>query len=329
MRTKKRLSIVACGLAAWLPAAIQPAAAQAADPAGPFSLAQLESASPATASPATASPSAISASDASDSQPWQFSAASYAWLMGVTGNIGVRGQQVDTNASFIDLVQKSNTLFGLMGYFEADKGPAGVYLDLVYTKLNFSASQTAYRNPLPGLRISANAYAAASYQLFIAEMGGVYTLANWRRSETSFTAVDGLLAFRYWNNMLTASFDADANFDIGRRFRFDRSGGLAIASSDVIQWVDPVVGFRLRHQFDAHQELSLRGDIGGFGLGSQFSWQALAVYRYGWQLEGGQTLSALLGFRALSVAYSRGSGDDTTAINELLYGPIIGVSLRF
>ena len=117
--------------------------------------------------------------------------------------------------------------------------------------------------------------------------------------------------------------------DIGRRFRFDRSGGIAIASSDVIQWVDPVIGFRVRHQIDAHQEFSMRGDIGGFGLGSQFSWQALAVYRYGWQLEGGQTLSALLGFRALSVAYSRGSGDDTTSINELLYGPIVGVSLRF
>ena len=317
-RTSKRASILACALAAWLCAAMQPDPARAADPAG--------------AAPSPGAPSAASDSPAAalpDPQPWQFSMASYAWLMGVTGNIGVRGQQVDTNASFIDLVQKSNTLFGLMGYFEADKGPAGVYLDLVYTKLNFSASQTAYRNPLPALRISANAYAAASYQLFIAEMGGVYTLANWRRSETSFTAVDGLLAFRYWNNQLTASFDADINFDVGRRFRFDRSGGLAIASSDVIQWVDPVVGFRVRHQIDSHQEFSMRGDIGGFGLGSQFSWQALAVYRYGWRLEGGQTLSALLGFRALSVAYSRGSGDDTTAINELLYGPIIGVSLRF
>ena len=313
---KKRFAILAGALAAWLAATILPAAAQTADP-----LPAPSSASPGSASPASASPA--------DPEPWRFSLASYAWLMGVTGNVGVRGQQVDTNASFIDLVQKSNTLFGLMGYAEADKGPAGVYLDLIYTKLNFSASQTSYRNPLPALRISTNAYAAASYQLFIAEMGGVYELAKWRYGEASSTAVDGLLAFRYWNNQLTASFDADVNFDIGRRFRFDRSGGIAIASSDVIQWVDPVIGFRVRHQIDAHQEFSMRGDIGGFGLGSQFSWQALAVYRYGWQLEGGQTLSALLGFRALSVAYSRGTGDDTTSINELLYGPIVGVSLRF
>ena len=87
--------------------------------------------------------------------------------------------------------------------------------------------------------------------------------------------------------------------------------------------------FRLRHQFTPHQELMVRGDVGGFGLGSQFSWQAVAIYGYGWQLESGGTLTAMLGFRALAVNYIQGSGNDAMALNELMYGPLIGLSYRF
>ncbi len=280
------------------------------------------------ATSAIAQPRPAAAPSPADPEPWRFTAASYAWLMGVTGSVTARNQVVDTNASFVDLVQKSNTLFGLMGYFEADKGKAGVYLDLVYTSLNFGASQTNYRNPLPGLRISTAASAALSYQLFIAELGGVYQLGRWQHSETSATSLDGLLAFRYWNNSIAASFNADINFDVGRRLNFDRSFGLATARADAIQWVDPILGLRVKHQFTPHQEIMVRGDIGGFGLGSQLTWQAVAIYGYGWHLEGGQNLVAMLGFRALGVNYTAPSGGDT-AINEIMYGPILGVTFRF
>lgn len=247
----------------------------------------------------------------------------------MTGNVTARGQTIDTNATFIDLLQKSNTVAGLMSYFEADKGRVGVYLDVVYTKMNFSASQASYRNPLPALKISSSAYAAMTYELFVAQAGGVYELAYWKHGPESHTAIDGLMGFRYWNNTIKATFDADANFDLGNRFNFERSFGLAVAGSGTIQWVDPLIGFRVRHQFTQHQELMVRGDIGGFGLGSQFSWEAVAMYGYGWQLESGGKLTAMLGFRALAVNYVQGSGNDTTAINELMYGPVIGVSYRF
>jgi hypothetical protein len=264
-----------------------------------------------------------------DADPWRFNATAYAWLLGIAGSTTVRGQTIDTNASFLDLAHKSTTLFGLMGYFEANKGRAGMYADLVYTKINVSASQAAYRTPLPGLRISTSASAALSYELFIAEVGGVYQIARWTGADSMQTSIDGLLAFRYWNNSLAATFDADATFDIGRLFPFERSFGLAVARSDVIQWVDPLIGLRLKHQFTPRHEIMVRGDIGGFGLGSQFSWQAVAKYGYAWQLDGGQKLTALLGFRALAVNYSRGSGNTYLNINEVLYGPIVGLSYRF
>lgn len=280
------------------------------------------------AQPVAAQSEVHPATKPTDPDAWRFNAASYGWLIGVSGSVTAHGQAVDTNASFIDLVQKSNSLIGLMGYFEADKGKAGMYVDAVYTKLGFGAGNTGYRNPIGGLRITTSASAALTYELFIVEVGGVYELFRWQHAEGSSTAIDGVMAFRYWNNSIAASFDADATVNTAR-LGFDRSFGIATARADAIQWVDPVFGVRVRHQFTPRQEFVVRGDIGGFGLGSQFSWQAVAVYSYAWELEGGRKLAALLGFRALGTNYSSGSGLNAVGIDEVLYGPVIGVSYRF
>jgi hypothetical protein len=263
----------------------------------------------------------------SDPEPWRVNATLYAWAINVSGNVTVRNQTLDTNASIFDLLQKSDSLAGFMGYFEADKGRVGFYSDLVFAKLGFGAGQVNYRNPLPGLQITTSASAALTYQLFIIEMGGLVELYRWAGSEGSFTAIDGILGFRYWNNQVAASFDANINADFSP-LHIQRSFGFAVARSDVVQWVDPVLGLRLRHRFTPNQEVFVRGDVGGFGLGSQFAWQAVAVYSYAWQLSGYQ-IAAVVGFRALGVNYRSGSSPDTFGINEVLYGPIIGASFRF
>jgi hypothetical protein len=262
-----------------------------------------------------------------DSEPWRFNVALYGWAMSVGGNVTVRNQTIDTSASFIDLVQKSDSLIGFMGYVEADKGRLGVYSDLVFAKLGFGAGQTNYRNPLPGLSISTTTNAALTYQLFIVEMGGVYELFRWPgATEGSATALDGLLGFRYWNNSIDASFNATATASVAS-LGLQRSFGLSVTTSDTVQWVDPLVGLRLRHSFTPHQQVFVRGDIGGFGLGSQFTWQAVGAYSYAWQFTGYQ-VAALIGFRALGVSYSA-PGNPAFGINEVLYGPIIGASFRF
>jgi hypothetical protein len=275
----------------------------------------------ATAQPAVADPLP------GDPDSWRVNLALYGWAMSVSGNATVRNQTLDTSASFLDLVQKSDTLLGFMGYVEANKGPAGIYADLVFTRLGFGAGQVGYRNPIAGLQITTSASAALTYQLFIAEVGGLYELVRWPGAEGSSTAIDGLLGFRYWNNSIAATFDASANVNF-TNLHIERSFGIAVARSDVVQWVDPVLGLRLRHRFIPNQEIFVRGDIGGFGLGSQFAWQAVAAYSYAWQFTGYQ-IAAVLGFRALGVNYISGSGVDTIGINEVLYGPIIGASFRF
>src|ERR1700757_4050972 len=80
---------------------------------------------------------AASNSSPSDPDAWRFRVALYGWAPSVAGKLTARGQTVDVNASFIQILQKSNSLIGYMGYFEADKGRVGFYLDTVWAKLGF------------------------------------------------------------------------------------------------------------------------------------------------------------------------------------------------
>src|SRR5262249_3598429 len=220
---------------------------------------------------------------------------------------------------------------GYMGYFEANKGQVGVYADVVWARLGFDRSGATYRNPIAGLQLSASANAALKYSLTIVEVGGLYEIARWPGPPGSFNALDGILGFRYWNNSIDLNLDVAANADftrlsnaLGRDVQVSRS--LAIAQSGSLDWVDPLVGLRLRHQSGPNQEFWVRGDVGGFGFQSNFEWQAVAVYSYAWQFTGYQ-ITALIGYRALGVNYTNTGSNNS--VDLVLHGPIIGVSVRF
>jgi hypothetical protein len=71
------------------------------------------------------------------------------------------------------------------------------------------------------------------------------------------------------------------------------------------------VGARLRHQFAPGLDLSISGDVGGFGVGSKFSWQALAALNYEFAKTKNVAWSGMIGYKALSVDYSKNSGLST------------------
>jgi hypothetical protein len=281
----------------------------------------------APAAPASAAP----APPPADPDPWRFRVALYGWAPSIAGNLTARGQTVDVNASFIQILQKSDSLLGYMGYAEADKGKVGFYLDTVWANLGFDHSTTSYRNPIAGLQISTSSNTAVTYSMTIVEAGGLYEFAHWPGSPGSFTAVDGLLGFRYWHNSVDLNFNLAGTVDftrlsnaLGRNVTFGRS--FAIVHSGDLDWVDPLVGLRLRHQFTPSQEIMVRGDIGGFGFQNNVEWQAVGVYSYAWQFNGYQ-LAALIGYRALGIDYT--NAGNSNSVNLVLHGPIIGFSVRF
>jgi len=263
---------------------------------------------------------------------WRFGVTVYGWATNISGNATARGNTVNFNASVIDLIQKSSSLAAWDSYFEADKGRFGFYADFVWAKLGIPASAASYVNPIRGVTLSAQANAAVTTSLTIIEAGGLYEIDKWPGSERSFTALDVYAGARYWNSSTQVNLDLTGTLDFSdpRLARFDRTKSIGVADSGTLQWVDPLIGLRLRHQFTPSQEIMAKGDIGGFGIpgASTFSWQLAGIYSYTWQFDG-YALAAIAGYRALSTNINFDSGTNANSLNLLMHGPIVGLTVKF
>jgi hypothetical protein len=68
-----------------------------------------------------------------------------------------------------------------------------------------------------------------------------------------------------------------------------------------------------------------RADIGGFGVGSDLTWSALAALD--WSLS--ESFGLVFGYRALDTDYSDGSGENRFAFDMLVSGPLLGLRYNF
>lgn len=91
-------------------------------------------------------------------------------------------------------------------------------------------------------------------------------------------------------------------------------------------WIDPVIGIRWMPQIAENWSLIIKGDIGGFGVGSDFTWN----------LQGGVAwdvtdyLTLVFEYRALSVDYSTGTEGtpDRFVYDTITHGPMFGLAFR-
>ena len=86
-------------------------------------------------------------------------------------------------------------------------------------------------------------------------------------------------------------------------------------------WWDPFIGLRGQVSLSEKCYFSAKGDIGGFGVGSDFAWQAEAVF--------GVSLTprhyAELGYRALSMDYDK----DGLIVDTVTHGAIVTLGMKF
>jgi hypothetical protein len=265
---------------------------------------------------------------------WQLSFTPYGWLVGVNGNATALGRTVDIDASFFDIVEKSDSIMALMGYFEARKGRFSFFTDVVWQDLSFDARRSVSGNPfpkLPNVNIAIKAKADLGYQSTVIQSGVFYQIAKWQGRDRAYTALDLSGSARYWNEEVHVSLHATGTLtaEIEKLgLVLQRSKSIAIAHSGTLEWVDPVVGARLRHQMASGAELILAGDVGGFGVGSDFSWQALATYGFDVNCFG-TPLRTVVGYRALAVDYSENGRVGKNGLDLVQHGPVMGIALRW
>ena len=97
-------------------------------------------------------------------------------------------------------------------------------------------------------------------------------------------------------------------------------------SADASQsWIDPVVGARLEVPIGKGWSFIGKGDVGGFGVGSDFAWQAMA--HFDWRSS--KTFGLTIGYVALDMDYENGSGRDFFKYDVLSQGPFAGATFDF
>jgi len=263
---------------------------------------------------------------------WQFSFTPYLWLPWISGNLVVKGRGLDVAvdpSQLLDHLDWPTIVPAWMSYAEARRGPLSLFNDIVWSDVSGGGG---FSRTVSG-RLATATFGGnikADYQLAIVETGGAYTVwSQGSQSSPGSTAFDLLTGARVWYQNVDISGNLTGTVALNGPLGITVMGNRAIAKSGSVDWVDPFVGARIQQQLAPGQEIMLRGDVGGFGAGSQFSWQAIATYNSPLCEIHGIPVDGYVGFRALSVDYSQGSGTSRFEFNNVIYGPVIGATMRF
>ena len=208
-----------------------------------------------------------------------------------------------------------------MGDFEARSGPFALLGNIAWTRIGLERDNVRSRTLVPGVTGTLGTSLGVDVEMAIAEVGAAYEVA--RFGPLAFDVLGGA---RYWHQQADLSLDVTAAVQVGD---LEVAGARAFARSGSVDWLDPIIGVRLRYTVAPGHELLLRGDIGGFGVGSDFSWQAVGAYGFELGAYQGISFSGVVGYRALYVDYVQGEGQQLYEFDMLLHGPVLGVSMRW
>jgi hypothetical protein len=241
----------------------------------------------------------------SSEDAWRVDFNSWMWLMGVEGDIGARGLTADVSADFADVVDASDSIFALSGRLEVGKGRWGGFVDGMYADIGAEDMS----GPLGVASID------VTFEEILIDFGIMYRIGEWAPTGNAAnnrhnTTLDLYVGGRYTD--LSVEVDPE----------------LLPSLSRDIDWIDPIVGAKLVLPVAERWHLRINGDVGGFGVESDFTWSVTAVVGYDFTLF---DLPATVfgGYRAIGQDFTEGSGPDEFTWDVVQHGPILGFSLKF
>jgi hypothetical protein len=285
---------------------------------------------------------ALQSANASEQDPapppggWEFSMTPYGWVNFITGDQTAGGNTSSINTNVFDILQEVDEIYYWASYQEARKGKLGLYADVYWVRPKFGIGGVKNIDGIPGapgLHASASIVTDAdvTIDLAIIDPGIAFEITN-RSTGGSLKdpvpsmqsmAIDVVAGARYWYLRPDADVDVSTTINIPA-LGISRTGSGSISAKKTIDWWDPYIGLRLRQQRGPGKELVLRGDIGGFGVGSDFTWQAVGAYTFNTRILGHNAIG-MVGYKALYVDYSEGKGAKKLGFDWLWHGPTLGL----
>jgi hypothetical protein len=266
-----------------------------------------------------------SGSPARPASDWTYSFTTYAWTPWLSGDLTIKGRSFDVDVTAGQVLEALDWsgIPAWFSYAEARKGRLTLFNDIAYAKLSGS-NDFAKSGPAGAVTLTGNI--AAEYEQAIVEVGAAYEIWSGDHPGLGPSAFDILAGGRYWHQDATVS--ANVSTDLGLP-GIDFDGNRFFARSGSKDWVDPFIGARLRQHLAPGQNLTVRGDVGGFDVGSDFTWQVIATYDFQLCVTDRYAIDGYLGYRALSVDYSDGSGPNRYEFDAVQQGPVLGARVRF
>lgn len=250
----------------------------------------LLSAIPATAG--TTVPSLTYPEPVATTPAWECWGSLYGWATALEGDVSIRGHNAPVDLGFDEILD--NIDFAFMGTFGIARDRWSFLADGFYAKLGSSVS-------------AGTSHLDVEMEQFIGNFVVGYNLAS-----TAATRVDVYAGMRV--NSLSADLDIDIIGPWGQRQRQS-------SHSASKTWVDPIVGVRLQQQLSEKFFFRVLGDVGGFNVSSDFTWQAMAAFGYR-ICEGGDLV---LGYRGIGTDYTDGG----FGYDVISHGLLLGFEYKF
>lgn len=221
-------------------------------------------------------------STTANADDWEFTIAPYVWGADVRTSLEIgRNQPVDGSTSIFNIL---NGAFMIAG--DARNGRWSIGAEFNYLDLGDDVSVGPFN-------------AVASWELdgTMSSLVGGYALSE--KSDSRLEAFGGL---RHWDlNLSTTVVNRTAS------------------ASRV--WTDPIIGARFHKSINPRWNAMAMGNIGGFGVGSDFQWEAIVQASWQWT----DNIMLAGGYRHLSVDFKE-AGD---VVDLIFTGPYVALGYEF
>jgi hypothetical protein len=214
---------------------------------------------------------------------WKWEATVYMLGASMDGLTAVPPLFAEVDIGFDKILD--NLEFGAMGRVRAMRDPWSINLDVIYMGLGVSGEPPEFALPFD--------------------------------VDVDQTAIELATGFKY--NDYFESIVGVRYIDLGVDIRI--FGPFSAQASGSEDWFDPFIGANIRAPLGENWSFRGRADIGGFGVGSDLTWQLEALFE--WHMS--ERASLQLGYRAIDIDYDK----DGFVYDVLTQGPQAGVTFRF
>jgi opacity protein-like surface antigen len=221
---------------------------------------------------------------------WKVRAALYGWGVGLDGDITLSANNVPLEAGFDDVLD--NLDYAVMGTVEIGKGEWSFLADLFLAELSVG-----------------NSRGNLDFDVGLEQFIGNFTINR-------IMVDEGCNRFDLFAGARVNSVDLDLDITRAGIIRTRTFSG-----SERRTWVDPIIGARYQRELSDRFFLRFMGDIGGFDVSSDFTWQALAGL--GCQIN--NAASVVLGYRGVGSDYAYGG----FGYDVISHGLLLGLECRF